>query len=66
MVSLRCNDYGYECNYVSEGEVDKVVEEYKQHMDEEHGIDYSKEAIMDFVNFPLCYIITLISIVITS
>ncbi len=50
MVSLRCNDYGYECNYVAEGEVDKVVEEYKQHMDEEHGIDYSKEAIMDFVN----------------
>ena len=50
MVSLRCKDYGYECNYVAEGEVDKVVDEYKEHMEEEHGIDYSKETIMNFVN----------------
>ena len=50
MVSLRCNDYGYECNYVTEGDNDKVVEEYKKHMDEEHGIDYSQETIVDFIN----------------
>ncbi len=49
MVSLQCKDYGYECEYVTEGEIDNVIEDYKQHMDKVHGIDYSKEVIMDFV-----------------
>jgi len=49
MVNLRCNDYGYECEYVSEGEIDEVVENYREHMNNEHGIDYSKESIMEFI-----------------
>ena len=49
MVRLRCSDYGFECDFVSEGEVEKVIEEFGKHMDEEHGIDYSKEALMQFI-----------------
>ena len=49
MVNLRCNDYGYECEYVSEGEIEKVVNDFQEHMNDEHGIDYSKEVILDFV-----------------
>ena len=49
MVNLRCNDYGYECEYISEGEIDEVVENYKEHMNNEHGIDYSKESILEFI-----------------
>ncbi len=49
MVNLRCNDYGYECEYESEGEIDKVIDDYREHMNEENGIDYSKEIILEFI-----------------
>jgi len=46
---LRCNDYGFECSFVSEGEIEHVIEEFGKHTEEEHGIDYSKEALMQFI-----------------
>ncbi|MDH5431349.1 MAG: DUF1059 domain-containing protein [Nitrosopumilus sp.] len=49
MAKLKCNDYGFECDFVSEGEMESVIDEFKKHTDEEHGIDYSKEAIMQFL-----------------
>ena len=36
MVNLRCNDYGYQCEYISEGEIDEVVENYRGHMNTEN------------------------------
>ena len=49
MAKLRCSDYGFECDFVSEGEIEHVIEEFGRHTDEEHGIDYSKEALMQFI-----------------
>lgn len=49
MARLRCNDYGFECDFVSEGEIENVIENFKIHTEEEHGIDYSKEALMQFI-----------------
>jgi predicted small metal-binding protein len=49
MAKLKCSDYGFECNFVSEGEMEHVIEEFGKHTDEEHGIDYSKEALMQFI-----------------
>lgn len=49
MARLRCADYGFECEFVSEGEIEKVLEEFRKHTDEEHGIDYTKEALMQFI-----------------
>lgn len=49
MARLRCSDYGFECDFVSEGETESVIEEFGKHTDEEHGIDYSKEALMQFI-----------------
>ena len=49
MARLRCSDYGFECDFVSEGEIEAVIEEFGKHTDEEHGIDYSKEALMQFI-----------------
>ena len=49
MARLRCNDYGFECDYVAEGEIEKVIEDFGRHSDEEHGIDYSKESLMQFI-----------------
>ncbi|MGY5147344.1 MAG: DUF1059 domain-containing protein [Candidatus Nitrosopumilus sp. bin_7KS] len=49
MVKLKCNDYGFDCDFVVEGEVEKVLENFGKHTDEEHGIDYSKESLMQFI-----------------
>ena len=49
MLKLKCNDYGFECDFVSEGEMESVIENFRKHTDEEHGIDYSKEAVMQFL-----------------
>ena len=50
MAKLRCRDYGYECEFVSDGDdSQKVMDEFGKHCESEHGIDYSKEALMQFL-----------------
>ena len=49
MVKLRCNDYGFECDFVAKGELEQVIENFRAHTDDVHGIDYSKETVMQFV-----------------
>ncbi len=49
MAKLKCSDYGFECDFVSEGEIEEVIEVFGKHTDEVHGIDYSKEALMQFI-----------------
>ena len=49
MARLRCSDYGYECSFIAEGDGSKVIEEFGKHTAEEHGIEYSKEALMQFL-----------------
>jgi len=50
MPKLRCNDYGFECDFVAEDtEASKVLQDFGKHTLEEHGIEYSKEALMQFI-----------------
>ena len=50
MPKLRCKDYGFECEFVAEAaEVAEVIESYRAHSEEEHGIEYSKESLMQFI-----------------
>ncbi len=49
MVNLRCDDYGFDCDYVIEDTIEKVIFGYWEHMNNEHGIDYSKGSIWESV-----------------
>ena len=49
MAKLTCSDYGFECDFEAEGEIESVLEEFGNHTSEEHGIEYSKEALMQFI-----------------
>jgi predicted small metal-binding protein len=49
MAKLVCSDYGFECDFQVEGEIELVIEEFGKHTTEEHGIEYSKEALMQFI-----------------
>lgn len=49
MAKLRCSDYGFECNFMAEGAIENVIADFGKHTLEEHGIEYSKEALMQFI-----------------
>ena len=40
---------GFEDDYEVEGEIETVIEQFGNHMLEEHGIEYSKEALMQII-----------------
>jgi predicted small metal-binding protein len=50
MTKLICSNYGFDCDYVAKGEIEQTIDDFKKHTFEEHGIDYSKETLMQFVN----------------
>jgi len=50
MPTLVCKDYGFECDFIAKADdAVKVIEEYSKHSTDEHGIEYSKEALMHFI-----------------
>ncbi len=50
MAKLICKDYGFECDFVAEGtEMSQVLQDFGKHTSEEHGIEYSKETLMQFI-----------------
>jgi len=50
MAKLVCKEYGFECEFATEGpNIEEVIEKFGNHTLEEHGIEYSKEALMQFI-----------------
>ena len=49
MVKLSCSHYGYDCDFEADGETTEVIAKFGDHTLEEHGIEYSKEALMQIV-----------------
>ena len=50
MAKLVCKEYGFECDFVAEGtEISLVLLDFGKHTSDEHGIEYSKEALMQFI-----------------
>ena len=43
MVRISCNEYGFNCDFVLDDEIDQVVEKYNEHSEQIHGIEYVKE-----------------------
>ncbi len=49
MAKLTCANYGFECDFIAEGEMEDVIKKFRTHTNDEHGIDYSKESLMQFI-----------------
>ena len=49
MAIATCRDYGYDSDFVVEGDIDKVAIEFGKHSAEQHGIEYSKETLTKFM-----------------
>lgn len=49
-LKLTCSDYGFECDFVVEtNEISDMVDSFGKHMEEEHGIEYHKEALIQII-----------------
>ena len=49
-LKLRCDDYGFECKFILDGEKTVgTIERLRNHFEEEHGIDYTVEAVTQMI-----------------
>ena len=49
-LKLRCEDYGFECDYeIDEEKTVGLIEKLRNHFEEEHGIDYTVEAVTQMI-----------------
>ena len=50
MTKLCCVDYGFECDFAVEAkDSSDMIEQFAKHTSDEHGIEYSTEALMQFM-----------------
>ena len=50
MAKLCCVDYGFECAFAAESDdVAEMIDHFAKHTAEQHGIEYSKEVLMQFM-----------------
>ena len=49
MVKFSCHNYGFDCSFEINGDDDYVIEKYQKHSFDIHGIDYSTEALNNFI-----------------
>ena len=49
-LQLRCNDYGFECEFaLDEEKTIGLIKKLRDHFEEEHGIDYTVEAVTQMI-----------------
>ena len=49
-IKLRCDDYGFECEFaLDEEKTIGLIQKLRDHFEEEHGIDYTIEAVTQMI-----------------
>ena len=49
-LKLRCEDYGFECEFeIDEEKSVALIQKLSDHIEEEHGIDYTMEAVTQMI-----------------
>jgi len=47
---LDCKNYGFDCNFIAMDEnIGKTIKEFREHIMQEHYIDYSEGVLMKFI-----------------
>ncbi len=50
IIKLECQDYGFECGFVlQEEKTFTMIKQLREHFEEEHGIDYSVDAVIQMI-----------------
>ena len=46
---LDCKKYGFDCNFITRGKVEKIIKEFREHTIQKHYIDYPEGVLMKFI-----------------
>ena len=46
---VRCDERGFDCDYTTSGDLEKVIFEYWDHMIKENGIEYSPGTVEKYL-----------------
>ena len=50
-IKIRCSDYGYECDQIFDEELTMgLIGKLRNHFEEEHGLDYTIEAVTQMLS----------------
>jgi len=50
-LKLRCEDYGFECEFALDEEYStELIKKLRDHFEEEHGIDYTRETVTQMIS----------------
>ncbi len=50
MATIACRDYGFDCSFKLNEELSiSLISQVRDHFEEEHGIDYSADAIIQMI-----------------
>ena len=50
IIKLECQDYGFECDFILlEEKTLTMIKQLREHFEEEHGIDYSVDAVIQMI-----------------
>jgi len=49
VVIIRCDECGFDCEFTVSGNVERIVFDYWDHMNKDHGIEYSPETLARYV-----------------
>ena len=49
MVKAICKNYGFDCAFVCDGDLDSVIDKFGKHCTETHGIEYQPETLTKFL-----------------
>ena len=47
---LECKAYGFDCSFVANGRIEKIIRDFRKHTLKEHHIDYQEGVIMKFIS----------------
>lgn len=47
---LECKRYGFDCGFVANGRIEKIITDFRKHTLEEHFIDYPEGVVMKFIS----------------
>ena len=49
MIQAVCRDYGFDCDFTADGDIDTVIDHFVKHVADKHGIEYQRETVTKYL-----------------
>ena len=49
MIQAVCRDYGFDCDFTADGDIETVIDQFMKHVADKHGIEYQRESVTKYL-----------------